>query len=65
MDRSWLVLAQAADERRLSRIVTHYGRLDLLCLDELGYVQLGARGMVDDRLLLQRLFRATSVRRAW
>src|SRR4029453_10451217 len=37
-------LAEAADERRLSRIVTRYGRLDLLCLDELGYVQLDARG---------------------
>jgi DNA replication protein DnaC len=37
-------LAEAADERRLSRIVARYGRLDLLCLDELGYIQLDARG---------------------
>lgn len=37
-------LAEAADERRLSRIVARYGRLDLLCLDELGYVRLDARG---------------------
>jgi DNA replication protein DnaC len=37
-------LIEAADERRLSRIVARYGRLDLLCLDELGYVQLDARG---------------------
>ena len=37
-------LAEAADERRLSRIVTRYGRLDLLCLDELGYEQLDTRG---------------------
>jgi DNA replication protein DnaC len=37
-------LSEAADERRLSRIVAHYGRLDLLCLDELGYVQLDPRG---------------------
>lgn len=37
-------LAEAADDRRLSRIVARYGRLDLLCLDELGYVQLDARG---------------------
>lgn len=37
-------LAEAADERRLSRIVARYGRVDLLCLDELGYVQLDARG---------------------
>jgi DNA replication protein DnaC len=37
-------LAEAADERRLSRIVARYGRIDLLCLDELGYVQLDTRG---------------------
>lgn len=37
-------LAEAADERRLSRLVARYGRLDLLCLDELGYVGLDVRG---------------------
>ena len=37
-------LVEAADERRLSRIVSRYGRLDLLLLDELGYVQLDSRG---------------------
>lgn len=37
-------LVEAADERKLSRLVTRYGRLDLLCLDELGYVQLDSRG---------------------
>jgi DNA replication protein DnaC len=37
-------LAEAADERRLSRLVGRYGRIDLLCLDELGYVQLDSRG---------------------
>ena len=37
-------LVEAADERRLSRIVAKYGRLDLLCLDELGYVKLDTRG---------------------
>jgi len=37
-------LAEAADERRLSRLVARYGRVELLCLDELGYVQLDARG---------------------
>lgn len=37
-------LVEAADERRLSRLVARYGRLELLCLDELGYVQLDARG---------------------
>ena len=30
-------LVEAADERVLSRVVARYGRLDLLCLDELGY----------------------------
>lgn len=37
-------LVEAADERLLSRTVGRYGRLDLLCLDELGYVHLDPRG---------------------
>ncbi len=37
-------LAEAADERRPSRLIGRYGRLDLLCLDELGYVKLDTRG---------------------
>ena len=37
-------LAEAADERTLSRVVARYGRLDLLCLDELGYVHLDPKG---------------------
>jgi DNA replication protein DnaC len=37
-------LAEAADHRQLSRVVGRYGRLDLLLLDELGYVQLDPRG---------------------
>ena len=37
-------LAEAADERALSRAVGRYGRLDLLCLDELCYVRLDPRG---------------------
>ncbi len=37
-------LAEAADERTLSRVVGRYGRLDLLCLDELGYVKVDERG---------------------
>jgi DNA replication protein DnaC len=37
-------LVEAADERRLSRIVARFGRLDLLCLDELGYVKLDTKG---------------------
>lgn len=30
--------------KQLSRVVVRYGRLDLLCLDELGYVNFDARG---------------------
>jgi DNA replication protein DnaC len=37
-------LVEAADDRQLSRVVGRYARLDLLCLDELGYVQIDPRG---------------------
>ncbi|MBC8422918.1 ATP-binding protein [bacterium] len=37
-------LAEAEDERMLSRAVARYGRFDLLCLDELGYLHLDSRG---------------------
>src|ERR1700690_1149484 len=37
-------LVEAQDDRRLARLVARYGRLDLLLLDELGYVQLDGRG---------------------
>ncbi len=37
-------LAEAADERQLSRVVGRYARLDLLCLDEVGYVHLDPKG---------------------
>jgi DNA replication protein DnaC len=37
-------LVEAADERILSRVVGRYSRLDLLLLDELGYVQIDPRG---------------------
>jgi DNA replication protein DnaC len=37
-------LVEAADERVLARTVARYARLDLLCLDELGYVRLDPRG---------------------
>ncbi|MCB0938557.1 MAG: IS21-like element helper ATPase IstB [Mycobacterium sp.] len=37
-------LVEAADERVLSRVVARYGRLDLLLLDEVGYVQIDSRG---------------------
>jgi DNA replication protein DnaC len=37
-------LVEAADDRQLSRVVGRYARLDLLCLDEVGYVQIDPRG---------------------
>ena len=37
-------LAEAAGNRQLSRVAGRYGRLDLLLLGELGYVQLDPRG---------------------
>lgn len=37
-------LVEAADDRQLSRTIARYARLDLLCLDELGYLHLDARG---------------------
>lgn len=36
-------LVEAADERRLTRLINRYSRLELLCVDELGYVQLDHR----------------------
>jgi DNA replication protein DnaC len=37
-------LVEAADEQNLSRVIGRYGRIDLLCLDELGYLSLDTRG---------------------
>src|SRR3984885_2581533 len=37
-------LVEAADDKSLSRVVGRYGRYDLLCLDELGYIELDRRG---------------------
>ena len=37
-------LVDAADERQLSRTIARYGRVELLCLDELGYLELDKRG---------------------
>ena len=37
-------LVEAADDKQLSRVVARYARLDLLCLDEIGYVSLDPRG---------------------
>ena len=37
-------LVEAADAKQLSRVVGRYARLDLLCLDEVGYVHLDPLG---------------------
>jgi DNA replication protein DnaC len=37
-------LVEAADDKTLSRTIARYGRVDLLCLDELGYLELDRRG---------------------
>ena len=37
-------LVEAADDRQLSRTIARYGRVDLLCIDELGYMELDRRG---------------------
>ena len=37
-------LVEASDDRSLSRVVGRYGRYELLCLDELGYIELDRRG---------------------
>lgn len=37
-------LAEAADEKLLTKTIARYGRVDLLCIDELGYMELDRRG---------------------
>ncbi len=37
-------LVEAADEKQLSKTIACYGRVDLLCSDELGYGELDRRG---------------------
>jgi DNA replication protein DnaC len=37
-------LVEAADDRALAKTIARYARLDLLCLDELGYLHLDPRG---------------------
>ena len=42
---SWVnELAEACDDRLLSKVVARYGRLDLLLVDELGYVSVDPKG---------------------
>jgi DNA replication protein DnaC len=50
---------EAADERQLSRVVARYGRLDLLLLDELGYVQVDPRGAELFQIITEREERAS------
>jgi DNA replication protein DnaC len=37
-------LVEASDDRTLTRVIARYSRVDLLCLDELGYLSLDQRG---------------------
>ncbi|MEX5638154.1 IS21-like element helper ATPase IstB, partial [Parafrankia sp. FMc2] len=37
-------LVEAADDKQLNRTIARYGRVDLLCIDELGYMELDRRG---------------------
>ncbi|WP_327596880.1 IS21-like element helper ATPase IstB [Streptomyces chartreusis] len=37
-------LVEAADDKQLSKTIARYGRVDLLCIDELGYMELDRRG---------------------
>jgi DNA replication protein DnaC len=37
-------LVEAADDKQLTRTIARYGRVDLLCIDELGYMELDRRG---------------------
>jgi DNA replication protein DnaC len=37
-------LVKAADEKQLNKTITRYGRVDLLCIDELGYMELDRHG---------------------
>lgn len=44
MIRARAGLVEAADEKQLTKTVARYGRVDLLCTDELGYLELDRRG---------------------
>ena len=37
-------LVEAEDEKMLAKTIARYGRVDLLCIDELGYMELDKRG---------------------
>jgi DNA replication protein DnaC len=48
-------LVEAADEKQLTKTIARYGRVDLLCIDELGYLEL-------DRLGAEMLFQVLTER---
>lgn len=37
-------MVEAADEKQLSKMIARFGRVDLLCLDELGFLELDRKG---------------------
>src|ERR1700733_10989792 len=37
-------LVEAADDKQLTKVIARYGRVDLLCIDELGYMELDRHG---------------------
>lgn len=37
-------LVEAADEKQLTKTIARHGRVDLLCIDELGHMELDRRG---------------------
>lgn len=37
-------LVEAADDNQLTKLINRYGRVDLILVDELGYLQLDRRG---------------------
>ena len=37
-------LVEAADDKQLTKLINRYGRVDLILVDELGYLQLDRRG---------------------
>lgn len=37
-------LVEAADDKQLTKTIARYGRVDLLCIDELGYMELDRHG---------------------
>ncbi|RAJ44031.1 IstB-like ATP binding protein [Streptomyces sp. KhCrAH-43] len=39
-----LLVVEAADEKQLNKTIARYGRVDLLCIDELGYMELDRHG---------------------